>query len=57
MIEKPGHSFVQENEDELKKWSFLEAVCQGSETGMILMDNSLNVIFSNEKAIFLELNF
>lgn len=52
MIEKSSHSFVQESTDEIKKWSFLEAVCQGSETGMILMDNSLNVLFSNDKAIF-----
>jgi signal transduction histidine kinase len=52
MIERSKHSFVNESAAELKKWSFLEAVCQGSETGMILIDNSLNVLFSNEKAVF-----
>jgi signal transduction histidine kinase len=52
MIEPSNHSFVKESIAELKKWSFLEAVCQGSDTGMILIDNSLNVLFSNEKAVF-----
>ena len=52
MDEKTSHSYVRESTDEIKKWSFLEAVCQGSETGMILLDNSLNVLFSNEKAVF-----
>lgn len=52
MIERSNDSFVNESTTDLKKWSFLEAVCQGSETGMILIDSSLNILFSNTKAVF-----
>ena len=52
MLDQSKNTFSRQQADEMQKSAFLETVCKNAEIGMILMDNELNIIFSNEKALF-----
>ena len=52
MLESPNNSLSIDHTDGMQKLAFLESVCKSSDHGMILLDKNLNVIFSNDKAVF-----